>query len=263
MSARELNIAGNPIVDNRLPHLKLDIRNVYPETFFLPGDPQRLELFREQADEFRILESNREFVTGVGKYKGVEFGVTSTGIGSGSTEIAVVELSRCGVKNLIRVGGCGVLREEICCGDFVINSGAVRGGGSSRYYAPDNFPGVADPFICTKLAQSAEELGKRFFVGIGYSSDSYYEGQLRQSAEQRTRDFSSEFEKLRMNRIVNFDMESETIFTLSYLLNIKSGSILGVHGNRITDKWLLDYSETQKDAVLIALNVLEKLQTDS
>lgn len=256
---RKLQVASNPIVDNKLPHLRLELGKSYPSTFFLPGDPDRVMLFAEHADTFQVVAQNREFTTALGTWHGIPFGVTSTGIGSGSTEIAVVELSRCGVKTLIRVGGCGALREDIGCGSFIINSGAVRHSGSSSNYVSPEFPAVADPFVCTALAGSATLLKQKYVIGIGASIDSYYEGQYRQSVATRQRNFTESMDTMIRNNVLNFDMETETIFTLSYLFGMKAGSVLGVHGNRITDTWLVEYLPTQHMCIEIALHTLKNL----
>ncbi|PKL28743.1 MAG: uridine phosphorylase [Spirochaetae bacterium HGW-Spirochaetae-2] len=256
---REMQVAANPIVDNLLPHLKIDIRNTYPEVFLLPGDPERVLWFADHADTFELIAQNREFTTAIAQKDGVHFGVASTGIGSGSTEIAVVELNRVGVGTLIRVGGCGALQPGIPCGSFIINSGAVRMGGSSRWYVRPEFPAIADPFVCTALAEAATAMGESYFMGIGVSTDSYYEGQLRNSMELRSQDYSSQMEEHIRNRVLNFDMEAETIFTLGYLFGMHTGAILGVHGNRATDTWLVDFKETQEKCIDIAVQAIKRL----
>ena len=159
--------AENPVENGKLPHLKLKIDSRVPELFFLPGDPDRLKLFEEVSDSFSYLSVNREFSIGKGTYKGKEFGVCSTGIGGGSSEIVMVELHTLGVKRVVRVGGCGALKKEIECGDMIINSGAVRLGGSSRMYVRIEYPAVADPFMVVALFNSSRKNGIKAHVGIG------------------------------------------------------------------------------------------------
>ena len=102
--------AKDPTIGGLLTHLKIPLDAKVPEVFFLPGDPSRVDLFGENAESFERLGNNREFAAAAGIYKGRRFGVCSTGIGGGSTEITIVELARLGVKVMIRTGGCGALR---------------------------------------------------------------------------------------------------------------------------------------------------------
>lgn len=247
------NIANNPIDGGKITHLKLDINKKLPELFFLPGDPSRLELFAEIADEFEYLNDNREFRSAIGKYGNMEFGVCSTGIGGGSAEIAITELHLLGVKKLVRVGGCGAIQKGINCGDVIINTGAVRLGGSSSFYARPEFPAVADPFMVCALASSAKSVGVNPHIGIGATINSYYEGQGRSVTSRKATFGEKLFLEMRDANVLNYDMETETIFTLAYLLGMRSANILAVHGNRITNMWLTKYREAQLNVVEIAL----------
>jgi len=244
--------ASNPIENGKLPHLKLSIDSKVPKLFFLPGDPDRLKLFEEAADSFEYLSVNREFSIGIGTFGGKEFGVCSTGIGGGSSEIVMVELHSLGVERVVRVGGCGALREDIKCGDMIINSGAVRLGGSSKMYVRVEYPAVADPFMVVALAESASKKGIRAHVGIGATVDSYYAGQGR-CIEGFEIPGSSLPEELSSAGVINFDMETETIYTLASLMGMKAANILAVHGNRKTDEWLSDYRSAQICAIETAL----------
>ncbi len=253
------NIANNPLKDNLLPHLKVNIESSFPEIVFLPGDPSRVELFKEKADEFEYVSKNREFVVGRGSYKNKEFAVCSTGIGSGSTEIALIELFELGCKYFIRVGGCGALDKNINCGDIIINSGMVRMGGSSIYYAPKIYPAVADPELLVKILNTCKRNAEKYHVGIGASVDSYYSGQGRKISNLKI-NFSSKIldHMLKLN-VLNFDMETETIYTLSSLNKASAVNILAVHGNRITNEWLTDYKSAQEKIVQIGLESIENI----
>jgi hypothetical protein len=119
--------ASDPVTDGKLPHLKISLTEKLPGIFFLPGDPARIGMFEDSADAFASIGGNREFALAKGTYKGIPFGVCSTGIGGGSTEICVVELARLGVRVMIRTGGCGALLPDIACGEYIINSGGPLG----------------------------------------------------------------------------------------------------------------------------------------
>jgi uridine phosphorylase len=247
-------IADNPLEGGLLPHLKLPIDLKVPELFFLPGDPGRLKLFEELADEFHYLNENREFAFAIGKINEKDFGVCSTGIGGGSTEIVMVELRELGVKKVVRVGGCGAIDERIACGSIILNSGCVRLGGSSDRYIRPEYPAVANPFMLVALFQSATQKGKDIYVGIGATVNSYYAGQSRRIPILEGLGDSGLMEEMRSAKVLNFDMETETIFTLASVLGMKAANILAVHGNRITNLWLSQYREAQLDIIKIALD---------
>lgn len=252
-------IANNPIRDNLLPHLRINLNSNFPKVVFLPGDPSRVDIFKENADEFEYLSKNREFVVGKGIYKNRRFGVCSTGIGSGSTEIALIELFELGCKSFIRVGGCGTLDKDINCGDIIINSGMVRLGGSSINYAPKEYPAVADPELLVTLLNTCRKFSEKCHVGIGASVDSYYKGQGRNIAGLKI-DFKTKiFDEMMNLNVMNFDMETETIYTLSSLNEARAVNLLAVHGNRVTNEWLSDYKSVQQKVVRIGLESLIEL----
>jgi uridine phosphorylase len=247
-------IADNPLEDGRLTHLKIKLGSRIPELFFLPGDPARMEVFRKFADKFEYINENREFKTAVGEYHGRKFGVCSTGIGGGSAEIAVSELYMAGARKLVRVGGCGAIQENIDCGDVIINTGMVRLGGSSSFYVRPEFPAVADPFMVCAIAESAGKEGIKYHVGIGATINSYYAGQNRPLEGKNIFMGEKLFEEMTRAKVLNYDMETETIFTLSSLYGISAANILAVHGNRISNLWMTDYRKAQENVVKIALN---------
>ena len=54
------------------------------------------------------------------------------------------ELHQIGVHTFLRVGTCGGIRLDVRSGDVVVATGAVRMEGTSREYAPIEFPAVGD-----------------------------------------------------------------------------------------------------------------------
>src|SRR5690606_26023108 len=118
------------------------------------GDPGRVDLIQSQFDNYEIVGFNREFKVGTGQYQGNSVSVCSTGIGGPSTEIAVLELLQLKAKYLLRIGGTAAIQEGIECGDFIINTGSVRMGGSSNHYARPEYPAVANFKVVQALVES-------------------------------------------------------------------------------------------------------------
>ena len=120
----------------------------------LPGDPGRCEKIAQYLDHPVKIAENREFVTYTGELCGEKVSVTSTGIGGPSAAIAMEELYRCGAETFVRIGTCGGIQPEVKSGDVVIATGAVRMEGTSKEYAPIEYPAVADLNVINALADA-------------------------------------------------------------------------------------------------------------
>ena len=110
----------------------------------LPGDPKRCAKIAKYFDNPVLVADSREYVTYTGYLDGVKVSVTSTGIGGPSASIAMEELTMSGADTFIRIGTCGGMQLDVKSGDVVIANGAIRMEGTSKEYAPIEFPAVAD-----------------------------------------------------------------------------------------------------------------------
>ena len=111
----------------------------------LPGDPKRCAKIAKYFDDPKLIADSREYVTYTGFLDGEKVSVTSTGIGGPSASIAMEELHNCGADTFIRVGTCGGMQLPVKSGDIVIASGAIRMEGTSKEYAPIEFPAARSP----------------------------------------------------------------------------------------------------------------------
>ena len=123
----------------------------------LPGDPKRCEKIAKYFDDAKLIADNREYVTYTGFINCEKVSVTSTGIGGPSASIAMEELVNCGADTFIRVGTCGGMDLDVKSGDLVIATGAVRMEGTSKEYAPMEWPAVSDFDITTALIEAAKK----------------------------------------------------------------------------------------------------------
>ena len=119
----------------------------------MPGDPKRCAKIAKYFDDPVLIADNREYVTYTGTLDGVKVSVTSTGIGGPSASIAMEELYRCGADTFLRIGTCGGMQTEVKSGDVVIATGAIRMEGTSKEYAPIEYPAVADLDVTNALAK--------------------------------------------------------------------------------------------------------------
>ena len=123
----------------------------------LPGDPKRCEKIAAYFEHPVLIADSREFVTYTGTLEGETVSVTSTGIGGPSAAIAMEELFKAGAHTFIRVGTCGGIETEVQSGDLVIATGAVRAEGTSREYAPIEYPAVANLDVICALREAARD----------------------------------------------------------------------------------------------------------
>ena len=140
----------------------------------LPGDPKRCEKIAAYFEHPVLIADSREFVTYTGTLEGETVSVTSTGIGGPAAAIAMEELFKAGAHTFIRVGTCGGIDTEVQSGDLVIATGAVRAEGTSREYAPIEYPAVANLDVVCALREAARGQAIRFHTGVVQSKDSFY-----------------------------------------------------------------------------------------
>lgn len=231
-------------------HLDLDKKNLAGATVaLLPGDPARSEtIARRISDEFgggfAFLASKREFVTHCARIGRKNVIVTSTGIGGPSASIAVEELARLGVKTFIRVGTTGAIQPGISSGDCIITTGSVRLDGASNHYAPIEYPAVADHRVVEALINGAKKAGVKSHTGVTASSATFYPGEERRDSYRKyiLRGFKGLTEELRALNVLNFEMESATILTMTASMGLQGGCVTGVVNRaslgRITPKAL-------------------------
>ena len=219
----------------RLYHIGLKRKDV-GRVALLPGDPGRVPLIAEHFRSPRILGSHREYVS-YGGYVGREYVVAmSTGIGGPAAAIAVEELARLGVSVMIRVGTCGAIQPSEKVGSLIIADAAVRLDGTTKQYVMDGYPAAASPEIVLALRDAAVSLKKRAAVGLAASTDSFYVGQGRRGQGGYFPSHNSSLVKdLQQARVLCFEMESSTLFTLGRIFGLKTGAIFAVVANRVTD----------------------------
>ena len=190
----------------------------------LPGDPKRCEKIAQYFENPVLVADRREYVTYTGYVDGEKVSVTSTGIGGPSAAIAMEELVKCGAEVFIRVGTCGGMQLDIKGGDLVIATGAIRAEGTSKEYAPIEFPAVADFRIVNALVDAAENLGYTHHMGVVQCKDSFY-GQHSPETKPVSYELQNKWEAWKRLGCLASEMESAALFVVASYLNVKVGSI--------------------------------------
>ena len=223
-------------------HLGLDQGMLEGATLaIVPGDPARVERIASMLLDPRPLASQREFTSWIGRVDEQNIIVCSTGIGGPSTSIAVEELAQLGVRTFLRAGTTGGIQPHVLPGHIIVTTGAVRLDGASQHFAPLEFPAVAD-YACTKaLVDAAEASGAVTHVGITASSDTFYPGQERYDTHSGrvVRRFRGSLADWQSMGVLNYEMESATLFTKCATEGLRAGCVAGVLVNR-TDQEIPD-----------------------
>lgn len=197
----------------------------------LPGDPGRCEQIAAYLDDAVFVVQNREFVTYTGTLNGAKVSVTSTGIGGPSACIAMEELAAIGVHTFLRVGTCGGVNRRVHAGDLVIATGAVRHEGTSREYAPIEYPACSDFTLTRVLFDTASELGYTAHVGVVQCKDSFY-GQHAPDRMPVSQELLYKWDAWKRLGVLASEMESAALFTCAAALNVRCGSIFNVIWNQ-------------------------------
>ena len=202
----------------------------------LPGDPERTDAIAKEWTDSRFIANHREHRTWSGMIGSVPVTTCSTGMGGGSTSIALEELAALGADTFIRVGSCGAIAEGIECGDLIVCTGAMRRDGTSPDYVDLSYPAQAHYEVTAALVEACERLGAVYHVGVGCSTASFYCGQARPGFGGYTQSASRDrIDDLRRAGVLDLEMEAATVFTISGLYGFRAGAVFAVVAHRLKD----------------------------
>ncbi len=226
----------------------------------LPGDPGRCESIAALFDGAAFVGQNREYVIYTGSLLGEKVSVCSTGIGGPSAAIAMEELTAIGADTFIRVGTCGGIDLSVQSGDIVVATGAIRFEGTSREYAPIEFPAVSDFGIAAALADAARAMGKTCHTGVVQCKDSFY-GQHSPTRMPVSYELLNKWEAWKRLGVKASEMESAALFVVAAALGVRCGSCFHVVWNQEREAAGLDQqmSEDTSAAVRVGVEALKLL----
>ena len=233
------------------------------EYVILPGDPKRCAKIAAFFDDARLVGDSREYTTYTGYLDGTKVSVTSTGIGGPSASIAMEELYKCGAKTFIRVGTCGGMDIDVMGGDLVIATGAIRFEGTSKEYAPIEFPAVADLDIVNALVKAAKNQGKRYHTGVVQCKDSFY-GQHRPETLPNSHELLDKWDAWLKLGTKASEMESAALYIVASYLKVRCGSVFLTVANQERAKQGLSNTQAHdtEDAIKIAIEAMRILIAD-
>ena len=226
----------------------------------MPGDPKRCVKIAQYFDDPVLVADNREYITYTGTLDGVKVSVTSTGIGGPSASIAMEELYKCGADTFVRIGTCGGMQTEIKSGDVVIATGAIRMEGTSKEYAPIEYPAVADLDVTNALVAAAKEKNFTHYTGVVQSKDAFY-GQHEPEKMPVGYELINKWEAWKMMGCLASEMESAAMFICASTLRARAGSCFLVVANQEREKLGLEnpVAHDTDMAIQVAVEAIRKL----
>lgn len=220
----------------------------------LPGDPGRVEKIAAYLDNAQKVQQNREYVVYTGYLLGEKVSVCSTGIGGPSASIAMEELAAIGADTFVRVGTCGGIDLKVQADDVIIATGAVRHEGTSREYAPIEFPAVSNYEVQQALVQAAKNLGKPWYAGVVQNKDSFY-GQHDPARMPVSQELLYKWEAWKRLGVLASEMESAALFCCAAALGVRCGSCFHVIWNQEREAAGLDQKESHDLQAAIEVGV--------
>lgn len=136
-----------------------------------------------------------------------------SGMGSPAAANALEMVAAAGAKRMVVFGACGGVAEEVGVGDMVVATGAVRGEGTSAYYAPSGFPAAFDPLTTARLWENALDSEVQAHRGVVFTTDAGY----RQGPEI--------YEDCR-GLVIGVESECAAVAVVSASLGLKAGALL-------------------------------------
>jgi uridine phosphorylase len=226
----------------------------------LPGDPKRCEKIAAHFDNPKLIADNREYITYTGYLDGVKVSVTSTGIGGPSAAIALEELVNCGADTFIRVGTCGGMDIAVKGGDVVVATGAIRMEGTSKEYAPIEFPAIANFDIVNSLVEASKNLNKKYHVGVVQCKDSFY-GQHSPETKPVSYELINKWDAWIKCGCLASEMESAALFVVGSYLRVRVGSVFLVVANQEREKAGLENPQVHdtEAAIQVAIEGIKNL----
>ncbi|QSX34534.1 purine-nucleoside phosphorylase [Shewanella avicenniae] len=158
------------------PHINA-ADGAFAETVLFPGDPLRAKYIAETFLEDVVQVTDvRNMLGFTGSYKGKKISVMGSGMGIPSCSIYATELIKdYGVKNIVRVGSCGAISQDVKVRDVIIGMGACTDSAVNRTrFKGHDFAAVADYDLLSKVVDAAKAQNIPVRVGNVYSADLFY-----------------------------------------------------------------------------------------
>lgn len=97
-----------------------------------------------------------------------------SGMGGPASANALEMAAANGARRVVVFGACGGVDPRLGVGHLLVVSAAVRGEGTSDYYAPPGYPAAFDPVLTARLWEAARVCDVESHLGVTYTTDAGY-----------------------------------------------------------------------------------------
>lgn len=158
------------------PHIEA-AQGDFAKTVLMPGDPLRAKFIAENfLDDAKCVTRVRNILGYTGTYKGKPVSVMASGMGIPSISIYATELYKdYGVENIIRIGSCGAVRDDIKVRDIVVGMAASTDSNVNRMrFNNCDFAAIADFGLLHDVVHTAKKLKLPIHIGNIFTADLFY-----------------------------------------------------------------------------------------
>jgi len=271
--------------------------NLLPEelatTIITVGDPDRVGEVSKFFDLIEVKQQHREFISHTGFVGKKRITVLSTGIGTDNIDIVLNELdalinidfnvrlikSILQSLNIIRIGTCGSLQNDISVDAFVMSTHAIGIDNLLNYYVHDNneeeknilqhfinhtqvTEKFSQPYITSASPHLLKHFVHQFHKGITVTCPGFYGPQGRVLRLGLTfPDLIDSFTQFQFgnHRIVNFEMDTAGIYGLGKLLSHHCLSLSAVVANRVTKQFSKNAVAAMDKLITTTLEIIESI----
>jgi len=210
----------------------------YAEYAIVPGDPGCVTEIAQAIDPQKSgLDFHREYRSCLTAYlHGSTILICSTCLDGPSVVIAMEDLAQISIRYFLRTGTTDAIQDNISIDDFIITKAEVRLDGALKHYATTEYPAVASLRLSASLYQAMDMLIiENYHGGITASSDTFYPGQARCDSDTHyvPRALQGSLKGWRRLTVLNYAMESSTLFTLANTFGLHTACLCQVIANRI------------------------------
>ncbi len=281
----ESELILNP--DKSIYHLNLRPEHI-GDRIILVGDQGRVEKVSRHFERVEAQRSNREFLTHTGIYNGERVSVIATGIGTDNIDIVLNELdalinvdleervpkARLKTLDIVRIGTCGALQEDIPVDSFIASRYGLGVDGLLHFYGnePDeeelvvqqafneqvDWPGaLADPYFVKASSELFGKIGESMYSGITVTANGFYGPQGRElRLPLQHPGLNDQLREFKMNdlRITNFEMETSALYGLGSLLGHRACTVCAVIANRFREEYSQAHDEIIDRLIQVVLD---------
>lgn len=218
------------------------------ETVLLPGDPLRAKYIAEMyLDNVVNYTTVRGMLGFTGDYNGKRISVQGTGMGMPSISIYVTELIKdYGCKNLIRIGSCGSIQENVNVRDIIFAIGASTDSNiNKQIFKGMDFSATANFDLLLNAHTIAKKNDVTCHVGNVLTSDVFY-------------NYDREFYKVWKDfGVLAVEMEANALYSICANYGVNGLAILTVSDSILTGEATSseEREKTFHDMMEVALNL--------